>query len=268
MTDKTPNSCRYDKDDAEAVSLALSAVKETTDQAKLTTDKVLAGINDALKGLELRSGASESDIAVLKALLVEVKNSSVAQFTAQREAVSLALAAAKETTAIAQATADKAVAKAEAAADKSYLESQIGGLRESFTAQIVAQKEAINAALVAAKDALTAALASAEKAIAKAEQASDKRFESVNEFRETLSDQTGTFIARNEYSVQYNAIADRLTALEKSRNEGFGRTVATTEARTDNRGFVSLIIAGVVAFVVVFGGLISVVTFALSRAAK
>lgn len=214
--------CRYKGDDP--VALALSSAKEITAQSKEATDKVLSNISAFVRDCERRASACELDIGVLKALLIDVKNNSIERFTAQREAVSLALAAAKETTAIAQQTADRAVAKAEAAAGKEYLESQIEGLRESFTAQIVAQKEAINAALVAAKDALTAALASAEKAIAKAEQSNDKRFESVNEFRKTLGDQTVTFIARNEYSVQYNAIASRLTSLESRLDRGEGRS--------------------------------------------
>lgn len=220
------------REDDDAVSLALSAARETSTQAKITTDKILSELNSNIRDVERRSSACELDIGVLKAQLGDVKGSSVERFTAQREAVSLALAAAKETTQIAQATADRAVAKAEAAAGKEYLESQIEGLRSSFSAQIIAQKEAINAALVAAKDALTAALASAEKAIAKAEEASDKRFESVNEFRQTLSDQTSTFIARNEYTAQYGAIGDRVSLLERERSEDFGKGkgIATTGA--------------------------------------
>lgn len=185
-----------------------------------------------LREVERRASKNESNIAVLDAQLTDVKAGISDRFANQREATALALAAAKETTAIAQNTADKAVAKAEAAAGKEYLESQIEGLRSSFSAQIIAQKEAINAALVAAKDALTAALASAEKAISKAEEATEKRFASVNEFRQTLSDQTQTFIARGEYSVQLAAIYDRLASLEKSRSEdlGKGRGVATIGA--------------------------------------
>lgn len=223
--------CRYKSDDP--VALALSSARETTGQAKAATDKILTDLSMILRNTEMRASACELDIGVLKASLGDVKVSSVERFTAQREAVSLALAAAKETTQIAQDTADRAVAKAEAAAGKEYLESQIQGLRESFTAQIIAQKEAINAALVAAKDALTAALASAEKAIAKAEQATDKRFESVNEFRKTLSDQTGSFIPRNEYSVQYHSIADRLTSLESRLDRGEGRTSVSDPAVSD-----------------------------------
>lgn len=50
----------------------------------------------------------------------------------------------------------------------------------------------------AQEQAVAFALASAEKAVTKAELAAEKRFESVNEFRNQLKDQTGTFITRNE----------------------------------------------------------------------
>ncbi len=57
-------------------------------------------------------------------------------------------------------------------------------------------------ALLAEKDKQIAlALTSAEKAVTKAEAATERRFESVNEFRQTLSDQAGTFISRAEYDA-------------------------------------------------------------------
>ena len=46
--------------------------------------------------------------------------------------------------------------------------------------------------------AVQAALAAAEKAVIKAETAAERRFASVNEFRQTLTDQATTFIPRNE----------------------------------------------------------------------
>jgi hypothetical protein len=48
------------------------------------------------------------------------------------------------------------------------------------------------------QDAVGAALRAAEKATDKADAASEKRFEGVNEFRETLKDQQSTFITRTE----------------------------------------------------------------------
>jgi len=62
--------------------------------------------------------------------------------------------------------------------------------------------------------AVTAALAAAKEAVAKAETASDKRFEGVNEFRNTLKDQQGTFATRIETTSQIKAVLDKLDTLD------------------------------------------------------
>ncbi|MCX5065108.1 hypothetical protein OOJ91_04355 [Micromonospora lupini] len=70
------------------------------------------------------------------------------------------------------------------------------------------------------------ALVSADKAVTKAEAATEKRFESVNEFRQTLSDQTKTFIARVEFEVVRDGharqIADLASRLDKIEGKGVG----------------------------------------------
>lgn len=77
----------------------------------------------------------------------------------------------------------------------------------------------------AIKDALLAA----EKAVTKAETANERRFEGVNEFRQTLSDQAATFISRGEFDAQLKALADRV------------REIATRVDKTEGRssGFAS-----------------------------
>ncbi|MEU7586569.1 hypothetical protein AB0A95_09745 [Micromonospora sp. NPDC049230] len=69
-------------------------------------------------------------------------------------------------------------------------------------------------------------LAAADKAVTKAEIATEKRFESVNEFRQTLSDQTKTFIARVEFEVvrdsQAKHLADLASRLDKLEGKGIG----------------------------------------------
>lgn len=76
--------------------------------------------------------------------------------------------------------------------------------------------------LVALKENIAMAFASSEKAIQKAEWAADKRFESVNEFRKTLTDQTATFIARVQVEVLLKAVNDKVDSLASrvERNEG------------------------------------------------
>lgn len=78
----------------------------------------------------------------------------------------------------------------------------------------------------AQEKATVAALASSEKAIDKAEMANEKRFESVNEFRKTLADQTSTFITRTEAEAATGRNAERITDLttriDKSEGKGAG----------------------------------------------
>lgn len=135
--------------------------------------------------------------------LVETFNERI---TSQKEATAIALTAADKGIAMALQAAERAAAKADLAASKEYLEAQISGLKETLIAQIVSQKEAINAALV-----------SADKAVLKAEVASEKRFESVNEFRATLSDQQRDLATKNECDLRFKAVEDRLTESMRTR---------------------------------------------------
>jgi hypothetical protein len=112
-----------------------------------------------------------------------------------------------------------------------------------------AQQEAVATAMVAQEKAVIAAMAAAEKAVAKAEVAAEKRFESVNEFRQTLTDQTNSFITRHEYAAQHQAIVDKAVTLEQQIVEIRGKS----EGKSDLWG----VITGVVAMV------ISIATFGL-----
>jgi hypothetical protein len=66
----------------------------------------------------------------------------------------------------------------------------------------------------AQQKAVDAALASADRAVLKEEMASDKRFESVNEFRKTLSDETATFMPRAEYDAQRKALDEKVQDIQ------------------------------------------------------
>lgn len=79
-----------------------------------------------------------------------------------------------------------------------YFERVINELRTQLNERYDTQTKAIEAARLAAEKAVEAALSAAEQAVAKAEIASDKRFESVNEFRAQLGDQARTFMGRDE----------------------------------------------------------------------
>jgi hypothetical protein len=97
-------------------------------------------------------------------------------------------------------------------------------LREHLEALIVDHGHSDNQRFLSQEEAVDAALAAAEKAVTKAEVANEKRFDSVNEFRAQLNDQARNFMPRKEYEVQQEALARRLTALERSQSTSGGRT--------------------------------------------
>jgi hypothetical protein len=98
------------------------------------------------------------------------------------------------------------------------------------------------------------ALAAADKAVSKAELATEKRFESVNEFRATLSDQTRTFVSRIEFDAVREATATRIVDLSSRLDKTDGKSVGL------NTGWVYLL--GVVA---VAGTLASIALAVLFR---
>lgn len=51
----------------------------------------------------------------------------------------------------------------------------------------------------------------------------DKRMDSMNEFRSSLSDQARTFIPRAESEIMFNTLSSRMVILEKQFNEQRGR---------------------------------------------
>lgn len=67
-----------------------------------------------------------------------------------------------------------------------------------YTERFDAQEKATDAALAAQKEAIAAALNAAQTAVTKAEVASEKRFDSVNEFRAQQGDLIRTFVQRRE----------------------------------------------------------------------
>jgi hypothetical protein len=69
-------------------------------------------------------------------------------------------------------------------------------------------KEHLESLLYEQRTAMEAAFAASEKAILKAENATERRFESVNEFRAQLAEQTTSFMPRE-------VIEPRLAAVEK-----------------------------------------------------
>ena len=66
-----------------------------------------------------------------------------------------------------------------------------------------------------------------EKAINKADVASEKRFESVNEFRNQQKDIIGTFVTRAEYVASHKALVEKIDALNNRVENSSGGQAAT-----------------------------------------
>lgn len=116
---------------------------------------------------------------------------------------------------------------------RDYTSSQVEALKavmderdERYGQRFEAQQEALSAALDAAKEQVANALQAAKEAVLKAEDAANKRFEGVNEFRQTLVDQAGTFMTKAEADARLKAAEEDIRALtarlddERSRGEG------------------------------------------------
>lgn len=98
---------------------------------------------------------------------------------------------------------------------------------------------------IAMDKSVSSALAAADRAVVKAEVATEKRFEGVNEFRGTLSDQAGRLMPRAEYQVQYSAMTEKIDALAVIVNNREN----LLRGRKDGLGLVGQIILGAIAAV-------------------
>jgi hypothetical protein len=58
-----------------------------------------------------------------------------------------------------------------------------------------------------------------QMAVLKAEQATEKRFEGVNEFRTTLSDQQRTFLPRQEYEAGHISLINQIREIKEKQDK-------------------------------------------------
>lgn len=151
----------------------------------------------------------------------------------------------REKTAQALAAEREKVAQALAVSFARQIEQGDLALREHIDQQI----GQIQAALLSVEKLMAQRHESSERAIAKAESATERRFDSVNEFRAQLSDQTRTFLPREVAETQFAEIrkTQSLIAARMDRTEG-----GSTERRQTIQGLSSQaqLMIGVVALIV------------------
>lgn len=100
----------------------------------------------------------------------------------------------------------------------------VGTLKEYVDQRFADSEIAVRAALNATDKQFAAQLTAQKEAVIKAENATERRFESVNEFRLQLGDQTRTLIPRTEAEVIFRGqdarihkLEDRLAEYEKQK---------------------------------------------------
>lgn len=108
-------------------------------------------------------------------------------------------------------------------ADTRY-QQRFDASQQALQAALIAQKEAVAAALLAQQNAVSAALASADRAVLKAENASERRFESVNEFRASLNDSANRTMTRTETSSRFDAMSEKIEDLRARQAENNGKS--------------------------------------------
>jgi len=92
-------------------------------------------------------------------------------------------------------------------------------LKEHFTTLFDETDRRYEERFIAQEKATKSNLDSAKEAVLKAEAAAERRFESINEFRQALSDQATQFIPRIEAVQRTEQNSEKITNLEKRMTE-------------------------------------------------
>jgi hypothetical protein len=103
----------------------------------------------------------------------------------------------------------------ELTADLDGLRELVASKFESFRAIIDERDRRYEDRFTAMDEKTGLALTSSEKAVVKAETATEKRFDSVNEFRGSLKDQAATLISRVEVESKWKAYDDKIDDIKR-----------------------------------------------------
>lgn len=100
-----------------------------------------------------------------------------------------------------------------------HIRTLIDGNDKRYEERFLASQKALELGLAGTKTEIGAALVSADRAVQKAEVATEKRFESVNEFRATLDNQQRTLIPRSEVDVIKLSLEEKIAQVTKTLDE-------------------------------------------------
>jgi hypothetical protein len=96
-----------------------------------------------------------------------------------------------------------------------HLKEQMGAADKRYEERFLASQKALELGLAGLIREIQAALAAADRAVLKAEAATERRFESVNEFRGTLDNQQRTLIPRSEVDVMARGLEEKIAQITK-----------------------------------------------------
>jgi hypothetical protein len=130
----------------------------------------------------------------------------------------------------------------------------IEGNDKRYEERFSASQKALELGLSGQKSEISAALAAADRAVLKAEVATEKRFESVNEFRGTLDQQQRTLIPRSEVDVLMRGVEEKIVTLNKSLDETKATIASMQSERTGIKGGYGYAV-GIVGFVLTVASL-------------
>lgn len=137
------------------------------------------------------------------------------------------------------------------------LRTLISGNDKRYEERFIASQKALELGLAGQKSEISAALAAADRAVLKAEMATEKRFESVNEFRGTLDNQQRTLIPRAEVDVLMRGVSEKIFTLTKGQDELKGTVALLQAERQGIKGGWGYAV-GAVGFILAVGSLVMI----------
>ena len=120
-----------------------------------------------------------------------------------------------------------------------------------YSQRFAAQSEALSAAFTAQQNAVNAALTAADRAVQKAETASEKRFDAVNEFRQSLNDQSRLLMPRAECEERLKSMKETVDKLETSVSQRRDITAGVKEGSKDSWGNIVVLISLIISLAAV-----------------
>ncbi len=129
--------------------------------------------------------------------------------------------------------------------------NSINDLEKRIIGIFEANDKSIDQRFTASANTTTAAFSAAQTAVNKAESSAEKRFDSVNEFRNQLKDQQSTFIQKPEFDARVKSLDDKLNTMQTYVTNSQGRSEGTNSLWTMLIGVGGLIV-GILAAIATF----------------